>query len=80
MFLKAPGLQPRIDDGDFQLIDLMPTIIDAAGIPTSTVPKIDGRSALKAVGKLRKRSFILKTFGESIDVGLPVRRIIVESK
>ena len=80
VFIRAPGLKPRVDDGDFQLIDIMPTIIDAAGFSAGELTGIDGRSALLGIETTRPRNFILQSSGESVDVGLPVRRIIVKSE
>ena len=73
MFLRAPGLEPRIEDGDFQLIDLMPTVMDVLGLPMDETT-IDGRSAVGSGLPARPRLFFLDTERPPVDIGLPASR------
>jgi len=73
MFLRAPGLKPRIEDGDFQLIDLMPTVMDALGMPMDETT-IDGRSAVPSGLPARPRLFFLDVARPPVDIGLPAVR------
>ncbi len=73
MFLRAPGLEPRIEDGDFQLIDLMPTVMDVLGLPMDETT-IDGRSAVGSGLPARPRLFFLDTERSPVDIGLPASR------
>ena len=80
MFLRYPGFVPRIDDGDYQHVDLMPTLLEAAGISVPGEAAFDGRSALPPARPERKRDFYLMPFSteeNTVDLGLPVKRIPV---
>ena len=72
-FLIAPGVPHRIDDGGFQLVDLLPTVLEAAGMPPLT--GIDGRSALHAVPAGRRRLFYLKINQEPHEIGVPAKAV-----
>jgi hypothetical protein len=73
VFLRAPGLKPRTDDGDFQLIDLMPTVMDALGLPMDETT-IDGRSAVRSGLPARPRPFFLDVARPPVYIGLPTSR------
>lgn len=77
MFLRAPGVAPRIDDGDSQLVDLAPTLLDAAKVPYPPEATFDGRSALRGIDAARPRLFFLVPGANAIDIGLPVERRII---
>lgn len=73
--VRAPGVKPCIDDGDFQLVDVFPTIMDAAGMPLEYEAELDGRSGLRGTTPLRMRPFFQNPDGPPIDVGLPARAV-----
>jgi choline-sulfatase len=40
----APGVEPRRVDNDVSTIDLLPTLLDLAGLPAADAAPVDGRS------------------------------------
>jgi hypothetical protein len=73
MMIRVPSLPARINDGDYQHVDALPTVLDALGIALPDDRKIDGRSAFRATAQHRERWFFVA--GGCADVGLPARRI-----
>ena len=73
--IRAPGLAPRVDNGDFQLVDVFPTIMDAASITLDYEAELDGRSGLRATSPVRFRPFYQFPSGSPVDVGLPARAV-----
>ncbi len=73
--IRAPGLTPRVDDGDFQLVDIFPSIMAAAGFPLDYVDSLDGRSGLVSTTPTRMRPFYQFPTSKPVDVGLPARAV-----
>jgi arylsulfatase A-like enzyme len=75
--IKAPKLAPRIDDGDFQLVDVFPTVMDILGLPIKEFESLDGRSGMRSTEPTRKRLFFINPSVTPVDVGLPVKAVKV---
>jgi len=73
--IRAPGLTPRVDDDDFQLVDVFPSVMDAAGMALKYEEELDGRSGLRETRPLRIRPFFQFPSGPPLDVGLPARAV-----
>jgi hypothetical protein len=78
IMIKAPKLAPRIDDGDFQLVDVFPTVMDILGLPIKESENLDGRSGMRSTEPTRKRLFFINPTATPVDVGLPVKAVKVE--
>ena len=76
VFLNVPGGQPRVDRDDFQLLDVMPTLLDAAGLNLPT--DIDGVSRLSSPPPPRERLFKLLPNGKTFVIPLPNTSVSVE--
>ncbi len=76
-FIRSPGSKPRIDDGDFQIVDIFPTIMDAAKISIPYVDQLDGRSGLNSTYPIRARPFSLGPLDKPIYLDLPVKPVSV---
>ncbi len=72
VLIRAPGLAPRVDDGDFQLVDVMPTLLQALGRPVRDSQNLDGRPALLPGLPARPRLFFIGPNRPPLDIGLPV--------
>jgi len=72
MFLHGAEIVPGINDGDSQLVDLLPTLLDAAGMASAT-PEGAGVSLLKpAAAEGRRRKLILGYSPSPWGVDLPL--------
>ena len=78
MMIRAPGLTPRVDDGDYQHIDFAPTLLHALGIDYRPDFPIDGRSALSGTLPVRPRLFFISPNLPPVDLGDPMRAVSVD--
>ncbi|MHC8508417.1 MAG: sulfatase-like hydrolase/transferase [Rhodospirillales bacterium] len=73
--LLSPFHEPRVDEDDFQLIDVAPTLCEAAGLKGCGDYEFDGVSRLNGPPPPRPRQFILSPHHDPADIPLPARPV-----
>ncbi len=69
--LFGSGIAPRIDDDDFQLVDLLPTLLEAIGLPIPNELTVDGAPRLNSPPPPRRRHYYLMPGNAPVSLKLP---------
>ena len=77
VMIFGPGIAPRVDDEDFQLVDVPATLRDALGMPDRYGTRYDGVSRLDRPPPPRQRPFYLIPRETPVNLELPVVRVPV---
>ncbi|MHC8508418.1 MAG: sulfatase-like hydrolase/transferase [Rhodospirillales bacterium] len=73
--LLSPLHKPRVDEDDFQLIDVAPTLCEAAGLKGCGDYGFDGVSRLNNPPPPRPRQFFITPDRAPVDIPLPARPV-----
>ena len=71
VMLFGSGIAPRIDDDDFQLVDLLPTLLEAIGLPIPNELTVDGAPRLNSPPPPRRRHYYLMPGNAPVSLKLP---------
>ncbi|MCI0445541.1 hypothetical protein L0152_20295, partial [bacterium] len=67
LMIRMPGTKPSIYKEDFQLIDLLPTILDVLGLPYEKA-KLDGVSCFSSERPARDKIVSFLSFSDGIQL------------